>query len=115
VNFTQVAARVVSLIKPLLLCCCAVQELTKSMAMFGYDILQALVNDIAPDARVSLVPLHPTAGCDFKAFLSLHVQCQWQWFSYRRSEAFCPPLATRECTRASLHHTRICIYGGSRP
>jgi hypothetical protein len=29
-----------------------VQELTKSMAMFGYDILQALVNDIAPDAKV---------------------------------------------------------------
>lgn len=28
------------------------QELTKSMAMFGYDILQALVNDIAPDAKV---------------------------------------------------------------
>jgi regulator of protease activity HflC (stomatin/prohibitin superfamily) len=28
------------------------EELTKSMAMFGYDILQALVNDIAPDAKV---------------------------------------------------------------
>jgi hypothetical protein len=28
------------------------QELTKSMAMFGYDILQALVNDIAPDGKV---------------------------------------------------------------
>jgi len=28
------------------------QELTKSMGMFGYDILQALVNDIVPDARV---------------------------------------------------------------
>lgn len=30
-----------------------VQELTKSMSMFGYDILQALVNDIAPDSKVS--------------------------------------------------------------
>jgi regulator of protease activity HflC (stomatin/prohibitin superfamily) len=30
------------------------EELTKSMAMFGYDILQALVNDIAPDAKVKV-------------------------------------------------------------
>lgn len=45
----------------LLLCCtktekCHVarclQELTQSMGQFGYDILQALVNDIAPDAKV---------------------------------------------------------------
>jgi hypothetical protein len=41
------------------------QELTKSMSMFGYDILQALVNDIAPDAKVSstasafaMTPIH---------------------------------------------------------
>lgn len=32
------------------------QELTKSMALFGYDILQALVNDIAPDAKVGTKP-----------------------------------------------------------
>jgi len=47
------------------LCCCSallfvlnalpLQELTKSMGTFGYDILQALVNDIAPDARVSVL------------------------------------------------------------
>lgn len=35
-----------------MVCMPPVQELTKSMAMFGYDILQALVNDIAPDAKV---------------------------------------------------------------
>lgn len=34
--------------------CPPLQELTKSMAMFGYDILQALVNDIAPDAKVGV-------------------------------------------------------------
>jgi hypothetical protein len=28
------------------------QELTKSMGNFGFDILQALVNDIAPAAKV---------------------------------------------------------------
>lgn len=43
------------------------QELTKSMAMFGYDILQALVNDIAPDARVK------TAMNDINAATRLRV------------------------------------------
>jgi hypothetical protein len=32
--------------------CCCLQELTKSMGNFGFDILQALVNDIAPAAKV---------------------------------------------------------------
>ena len=30
----------------------ALQELTKSMSVFGFDILQALVNDIAPASKV---------------------------------------------------------------
>jgi hypothetical protein len=29
------------------------QELTKSMSAFGFDILQALVNDIAPAGKAS--------------------------------------------------------------